>query len=93
MAKDPSFLHAESEDSDQPDLSLRWAHTHFVGFGMSRLNYARLWHQIHQCMMFSVKSIHVMLAPTPDIPYSTVYYVPHQTNLGYANPITRYTTV
>ena len=39
------FLHADSEDSDQTgrmprsdwadahaDLSLRWAHTHFVGF-------------------------------------------------------------
>ena len=41
-AKDPSFLHADSEDwSDwadaQADLSLRWAHTHFVGFVMSRL--------------------------------------------------------
>ena len=40
-AKDPSFLHVYSEDSDQTglwsdwadaqaDLSLRWAHTHFV---------------------------------------------------------------
>ena len=28
---------AHSEDSDQADLSLRWAHTHFVGFVMSRL--------------------------------------------------------
>ena len=42
VAKDPSFLHADSEDwSDwadaQADLSLRWAHTHFVGFVMSRL--------------------------------------------------------
>ena len=43
VAKDTSFLHADSEDSDQPglwsdwadaqaDLSLRWAPTHFVGF-------------------------------------------------------------
>ena len=36
VAKDPRFLHADSEDwSDwadaQADLSLRWAHTHFVG--------------------------------------------------------------
>ena len=36
------FLHADSEDSDQTgrmpkaDLSPRWAHTHFVGFVMSR---------------------------------------------------------
>ena len=42
VAKDSSFLHADSEDwSDwadaQPDLSLRWAHTHFVGFVMRRL--------------------------------------------------------
>ena len=42
VAKDPSFLHADSEDwSDwvdaQADLSLRWAHSHFVGFVKSRL--------------------------------------------------------
>ena len=42
VAKNPSFLHADIEDwSDwadaQADLSLRWAHTHFVGFVMSRL--------------------------------------------------------
>ena len=40
VAKDPSFLHANSEDSDQTgqmpgaDLSLLWAHNHFVGFVM-----------------------------------------------------------
>ena len=32
VAKGPSFLHADSVNSDQADLSLRWAHTHFVGF-------------------------------------------------------------
>ena len=38
VPKDPRFLHADSEDSDQTgadaqaDLSIRWAHTHFVGF-------------------------------------------------------------
>ena len=43
VAKDPSFLHADSEDSDQictdaqADLSLRWAHNYIVGFVMSRL--------------------------------------------------------
>ena len=42
VAKDPRFLHADSEDwSDwedaQANLSLRWAHTHSVGFVMSRL--------------------------------------------------------
>ena len=41
------FLHADSEDwSDwadaQADPSLRWAHSHFVGFVMSRLNYLQL---------------------------------------------------
>ena len=34
VATDPSFLHADSEDSDQ---SLCWAHSHFVGFVMSQL--------------------------------------------------------
>ena len=42
VPKDPSFLHADSEDwSDwadaQADLSLRWAHNHTVGFVMRRL--------------------------------------------------------
>ena len=42
VAKDPMFLHADSEDwSDgvdaQTDPSLRWAQTHFVGFVMSWL--------------------------------------------------------
>ena len=44
IAKDPSFLHADSEDwSDwadaQADLSLRWGHSHFVGFVMRQLKY------------------------------------------------------
>ena len=40
VAKDPSFLHEDSEDSDQDwadaqaDLSLRWAHMPFCGFVM-----------------------------------------------------------
>ena len=42
VAKDPIFLHADSEDySDwadaQADLSLHWAHSHFVVFVMSWL--------------------------------------------------------
>ena len=42
VAKDPSFLHADSEDwwdwaDAKADLSLRWAHTHFVGFDMLQL--------------------------------------------------------
>ena len=48
VAKDPSFLHADSEDwSDwaeaQADLSLRWAHSHFISFVMSRLIYCLMW--------------------------------------------------
>ena len=44
VAKDLRFLHADSEDSGRTgrmprpaDLSLRWAHSHIVGFVMSRL--------------------------------------------------------
>ena len=48
VAKGPSFLHADSKASGQrslwsdwadaqADLSLRWAHTHFVGFVTRRL--------------------------------------------------------
>ena len=37
VAKDPIFLHADSEDSDQTGRMLRWTHSHFVGFVMSRL--------------------------------------------------------
>ena len=44
LAKDPSFLHVDSKDSDQTGrmprlICLRWAHTHFVGFVMSRLTW------------------------------------------------------
>ena len=38
VAKGPSFLHADA----QADLSLRWAHTHFVGFVTRRLICYRL---------------------------------------------------
>ena len=31
-AKDQMFLHADSEDSDQTDLSFRWAHRSFCWF-------------------------------------------------------------
>ena len=42
VAKDPSFLHVDSEDSDQTGqmprpICLCWAHCHFVGFVMLRL--------------------------------------------------------
>ena len=39
VAKDPSFLHVDSEDPDQTGrmLGFRWAHSHFVGFVISRL--------------------------------------------------------
>ena len=44
VAKDPSFFHADSKDwsvwaDAQVDLSLPWAHTHFVGFVMLWFNY------------------------------------------------------
>ena len=40
VAEDPSFLHVDSEEwSDQADLSLRWAHSHFVGFAMRWLKF------------------------------------------------------
>ena len=40
VAKDPSFLHADSDWANaQANLSLRRAHTHFVGFVISRLIY------------------------------------------------------
>ena len=38
VAKDPRFLHADSEVSDQTGQADHWAHNHFVGFVMSRLN-------------------------------------------------------
>ena len=42
VAKDPNFLHADIETlidwaDAQADLGLRWAHSYFVGFVMSRL--------------------------------------------------------
>ena len=44
VAKDPGFLHEDSEDwsdwvDDQADLSLRWVHNHIVGFVTRQLNY------------------------------------------------------
>ena len=62
VAKDPSVLHSDSEDYDQTGwiprlICLRWAHTHFVGFVMSRLNYTHVrsfgslfWHPQAQSM-------------------------------------------
>ena len=37
VAKDPNFLHADSEDWSD------WAHSHFVGFVMSGLIFINLW--------------------------------------------------
>ena len=37
VAKDPSFLHADSEDRSD------WAHSHFVGFVMSQLIFIYVW--------------------------------------------------
>ena len=47
---------APSEDSDQPDaqddLSLHWAHSHFVGFVMSRLTSPEHMFNVHCHMVF-----------------------------------------
>ena len=44
-AKDPSFLHADSQDSDQPgaqaDLSVRWAHSTFLVLSCRGLKYLK----------------------------------------------------
>ena len=54
VAKDPSFLHADSEDFEdwadaKADLSLRWAHRHLVVFVMSRLRlqHDKLWSLVY----------------------------------------------
>ena len=61
VAKDPSFLHVDSEDSDQTgadaqaDQSLCWAHNHIVGFVMRRLTCI---HQVKKnvisCLLFNM---------------------------------------
>ena len=43
VAKDPSFRHADRGNA-LADLSLRWAHTHFVGFVMSQLRWLLMGH-------------------------------------------------
>ena len=57
VAKDPRFLHVDSEDwSDkadaQADLSLRWAHNNIVGFVMSRLIFTIKWASV--CTIFKI---------------------------------------
>ena len=39
VTENPVFLHADGEDlvDAQADLSVRWAHSHIVGFVMRRL--------------------------------------------------------
>ena len=64
VAKDQSFLHADSKDwsvwaDAQADLSLPWAHTHFVGFVMLWLNYwSGVWknQQDDECTKWRLKS-------------------------------------
>ena len=67
VAKDPKFLHADNEDwsvwadwaNAQADLSLRWAHTHFVGFVMSRLTWSSV---SRTCVAFS-HAVRVVFEP------------------------------
>ena len=55
------FLHADSEDSDaQADLSLRWAHSQFVGFVMRQLIY-RVHHESAANPKFDSKSFFIMM--------------------------------
>ena len=80
VAKDPRFLHADSEDwSDWADvhagLRLRWAHIHFVGFVMSRLifyfsscNLQKKQHSRWFCIPFPWKGPMVTVASTDSSP-------------------------
>ena len=57
VAKDLSFLHTASDDSDQTGrmprlICLRWALTHFVGFVMSWLVYSLMSTTIFRCTAF-----------------------------------------
>ena len=55
VVKDPSFLHVDSEDSGQTGrMSLRLAHSHFVGFVMSRLIWR--WCKFRQMMWHRSRS-------------------------------------
>ena len=61
VAKDPTFLHADSEDwSDwaeaQADLSLRWAHSHIVGFVMRRLKFTYTLLPVQECNFRTIKT-------------------------------------
>ena len=61
VAKDPSFLHADSEDSDQTGQMPRLIRVfagctwHFVGFVMRRLKYP--WHSFTQIQLFYSQKI------------------------------------
>ena len=58
VAKDQSFLHADSEDSDQTGQMPRlirvfaWRTCHFVGFVMRRLNHFQTLPSKEQCQVF-----------------------------------------
>ena len=60
VAKDPSFLDANTENSDQTRRSLRWAHSHIVGFVVLRLKSPFLqfcwkWNQCSYRHVYTVK--------------------------------------
>ena len=52
VTKDTDFLHADNEDSDQSGP--RWAHTHFVGFVMSRLIWVHLFSSLDPILRMDV---------------------------------------
>ena len=77
VAKDPSFLHADSEDwSDwadaQADLSHRLAHSHFVGFIMRRLKYSTQILCLRGPVDYLIQEINCSPAST-----QVSYFVPH----------------
>ena len=75
VAKDPSFLHADSEDSDQTDrmprlIRLRWAHSHFVGLVMSRLKL----HVLERTQAHSFQQSSQYLLPTRHSPFMSALF-------------------
>ena len=74
VGKDPRFLHADSENSDQADLSLRWADNHFVGFVILRLK----WTRTQQILQSNIR-VHPAKTDQPGPAYSLVsHHCQHQ---------------
>ena len=80
VAKDLSFLHADSEDwSDwvdaQAELCLRWAHSHIVGFVMRRLiflsssRWQSVWVYIHLMQILNADISYLQGVPKNRVPF------------------------